>query len=44
MNNKNNSLKYLQFIGIVLNKDNSDKKDIIINNLKNLLFLRGFCL
>lgn len=44
MNNKNNSLKYLQFIGIVLNKDNSDKKHKIIKNLKNLLFLRGFCL
>ena len=38
------NLKYLQLIGIFINKDNLNKINILVENLKNFLFLKGFCL
>ena len=38
------NLKYLQLIGIFINKDNLNKINSLIENLKNFLFLKGFCL
>ena len=41
---KNDSLKYLQYIGIIINKDNTNGIHILAKNLKNFLFLRSFYL
>ena len=39
---KEDKLKYLQYISIFINENNYDKINILIKNLKNLLFLRIF--
>ena len=38
------TLKYLQYLGITIDKNNSSKINILVENLKDFLFLRGFCI
>ena len=41
---KGDNLKYLQFIGIFINGKNVGEINVLIENLKYFLFLKGFCL
>ena len=41
---KKDNLEYLQYMGINLNKNNLHKIYILIEKLKNFLFLKGFYL
>ena len=41
---KKDTLKYLQYLGIIIDKNSYSNVNILINNLKYFLFLRGFSL